>query len=95
MKIKDIYEQAIELSLCANAYQFSQEFLGMHKSYYGMLKVSGKQPSTVSLVNLYGAIQNKINTLNNNSSQELVKLQNIADTVMQEIKKRGSNKSHF
>ncbi|WP_448567354.1 DUF6626 family protein [Thalassotalea ganghwensis] len=95
MKIKDIHEQAIELSLCANAYQFSQEFLGMHKSYYGMLKVNGKQPSTVSLVNLFCAIQSKINMLNNYSNQDLSKLQNIADAVMQEIKKRGSNKSHF
>ncbi len=67
---------------------FSTNYLGMHKSYYGMLQASEKEPSTTALVNLHEAIlicSGRINGLLDN------KLSDLASKILYDISTRGRN----
>ena len=94
MDIQNIYDELVALSICVSAYQFSQDFLGMHKSYYGMLKANSKKPSTESLVNLNSSIQLLISKSVNRQQYQITMLKRIAVDIENELTRRGANRLH-
>ncbi|WP_417585390.1 DUF6626 family protein [Nitrincola sp.] len=56
MEINDVYTELKALGLCKSAHRFSEEFMGMHKSYYSVLQAKQRQPSATALCRLEYAL---------------------------------------
>jgi len=94
MEICEIFEEVRGLELCGSAYEFSQKFLGKHRSYYSVLRARKAELSTSALVALNYAIQREISVLQarfdwvSNESQQ--RLQAIAGQIVEELNFRSS-----
>ncbi len=89
MELQEIYAQLKSLNLCKSGYQFSEQFLGMHRSYYSVILAQKSLPSINVLSTLEYVLKQLVSVLNEVGSFEVLnrrnKLQLLVGLVRSEI----------
>ncbi|WP_425462573.1 DUF6626 family protein [Litorilituus lipolyticus] len=89
MELQEIYAQLKGLNMCKSGYQFSEQFLGMHRSYYSVILAQKAQPSINVLSTLEYVLILLVSVLNDVDSFEVLnrrnKLQCLVELVRSKI----------